>query len=445
MVKLLAGLMFLIILLLSSCRKVLRVDPPINQITVEKVFLDSVSINGAVGRIYSDLVGIEANLAPNIDSYVDDLEPSNTTTANLEFFNASLSPGNAIVSNIWRRGYSIIYQSNYILEGLPNANNLSNSLKSQIEGEVRFLRALSYYYLTNLWGDVPLITSTDVSTSASSPRLPQSKIYLQIIEDLKISKNLLTDLYPTVEKVRANKFASIALLSRVYLYVKDWENAELESSAVIQSQLYTPLLTDPTTCFVKNSKEAILQIWLQNGFYSIATSFIPAGTSPPQYLLTKSFLNSIAPMDLRRNWVRTAGVYNSPLKYRQRMVTTGANAEYAMVLRIGEQYLIRSESRLNLGRIADAISDINVIRGRAKMPLVTTNITSDSCVNLLEKERRHELFTETAHRFFDLKRTNKIDAVLKAVKSTWRPEAGLFPIPSDEILRNPNLYQNKGY
>jgi hypothetical protein len=58
------------------------------------------------------------------------------------------------------------------------------------------------------------------------------------------------------------------------------------------------------------------------------------------------------------------------------------------------------------------------------------------------QERRVELFGEWGHRFFDLKRTGTIDAVLGVEKSTWKSTAALFPIPYNETLLNPNLTPN---
>ena len=75
----------------------------------------------------------------------------------------------------------------------------------------------------------------------------------------------------------------------------------------------------------------------------------------------------------------------------------------------------------------------------------STVLTSEQLLTAIEKERRIELFAEWGHRWFDLKRTGRVDAVLSPLKPGWRPDAALFPIPLPEILRNPSLIQNPGY
>ena len=121
-----------------------------------------------------------------------------------------------------------------------------------------------------------------------------------------------------------------------------------------------------------------------------------------------------------------------------------------MVLRLGEQYLIRSEARAVQNKIDDAQSDLNVIRQRAGLE---STIASDknSLLNAILAERKAELFTEMGHRWLDLKRTNKIDEVMsvetpqKAGGTEWKSYQQFYPIPTRELERAPNLIQNPGY
>ncbi len=85
-------------------------------------------------------------------------------------------------------------------------------------GETKFWRAWSYFYLTNFFGAVPIVTTTDALENAKLPRSPQSQVYELILSDLNESKSLLTDRYVSVERARANKKAATALLARVYFY-----------------------------------------------------------------------------------------------------------------------------------------------------------------------------------------------------------------------------------
>jgi len=98
--------------------------------------------------------------------------------------------------------------------------------------------------------------------------------------------------------------------------------------------------------------------------------------------------------------------------------------------------------------IGDATSgglgDVNIIRQRAGLsPLVLTD--KSTLLLAIEKERQTELFSEWGHRWFDLKRTGRADAVLGAEKSNWKSTDALYPIPAVEISKNPKLTQNPGY
>jgi starch-binding outer membrane protein, SusD/RagB family len=99
---------------------------------------------------------------------------------------------------------------------------------------------------------------------------------------------------------------------------------------------------------------------------------------------------------------------------------------------------------VQLGNIAGALQDLNVVRNRASL----SNASAiDQAVILLEieQQRRVEFFSEWCHRWLDLKRTGRADAVLGAIKSGWQSTDVLFPIPQQEIDRNRQLTQNQGY
>ena len=115
------------------------------------------------------------------------------------------------------------------------------------------------------------------------------------------------------------------------------------------------------------------------------------------------------------------------------------------MLRIEEQYLIRAEAAAMLNQTSTAIADLNVLRVRAGLPPLSADTMRDSCLVYVEKERRRELFTEWGDRWISLSRTQRLDSVMKALKPGWKKTAALYPIPQEELNRNPNLKQNEGY
>jgi len=115
------------------------------------------------------------------------------------------------------------------------------------------------------------------------------------------------------------------------------------------------------------------------------------------------------------------------------------------VLRSTEQYLIRAEARAMLDDLNGALTDLNTVRTRNGLTTIISPVSKDSCLILIEEERKKEFFTEWGHRFFDLKRWGQLDQVMSALKPTWIATASLLPIPQNEINRNPALLQNPGY
>jgi hypothetical protein len=146
--------------------------------------------------------------------------------------------------------------------------------------------------------------------------------------------------------------------------------------------------------------------------------------------------------------------YNSPFKYK---LNTGTpRVEYNMVLRLAEQYCIRAEARAMLDQLPEAVSDLNMIRKKAGLQDLKDITTQSQALVAIEQERRIEFFAEWGHRWFDLKRwrartathpdEKRIQEVMRVYRpATWKPTAALWPIPKDELIRNPALIQNDGY
>jgi hypothetical protein len=271
-----------------------------------------------------------------------------------------------------------------------------------------------------------------------------------MISDLKDAENLLENLYPTANRTRPNKYAAAALLARVYLYRKDWINAEAQASLIIGSGMYS-LDTDLNSVFLAGSNETIWQLkpvvpsrntW--EGYLVLPAS----ANSTPTYLLTNSLVDAFEPGDQRKvAWTKSRTFAGHtvfyPVKYKVK--TSSTVSEYYVVLRLAEQYLVRAEARAMQGDYSGAAEDINLIRDRVGLSPKTA-ATQAEILLAIEKERRVELFAEWGHRWFDLKRTARADTVLGAAKpGTWQATDVLWPIPQSQINLNPALTQNPGY
>lgn len=430
------------------------VDLPEDYLVSGSVFTSDKSATSAISGLYSQMVQANLLFASNAISVFTGMsadELLNTISGpNDEFSGNSISVANQMLqNNLWSFAYKYIYQCNSLIEGLDKSTGVTPLVKNQILGEAKFIRAFCYFYLINLFGDVPLILSTDYRINAVVSRSALNEVYQQIINDLLSSSSSLTAAYPSVGRVRPNKWTAKALLARVYLYLKDYPNAENISSEIINSGTYS-LVANLNSVFLSTSNETIWQLspvqpnfntWDGNLFIS------NPGIIPPYTLIT-SLLNIFEPADARKSsWIKPTlinGVtYYYPFKYK--IKTAAIVTESQVMFRLAEQYLIRAEARLNQNNIAGAKSDLNVIRSRAGLP-ANTMVSIPAITEAIEKERQVELFAEWGHRWFDLKRSGKIDAILGAAKpGSWQSSDALYPIPQLEIQRNPLLTQNPGY
>lgn len=447
----------LLLLLSGACKKYTDIPLPPDQLGTTYVFNnDSTAIQSVLG-IYSEMMNSSTQFSSGNTTFyagmaADELYYYTPGTARDEFMLNELSVLNhpTLESSFWNAAYKYIYAANSIIEKASVSNDLSSAVRKMVTGEAKFIRAFSYFYLINLFGDVPLILSTAYENNVRVPRASSAAILSQMVDDLKEAALLLGPGYPTTERVRPNKFAAKALLARVYLYQYNYSKAEEEANDVIASTAYN-LVNNPDNVFLANSNEAIWQLRPVNPNRNTleGSTFIPSSaTSTPSYLLRDDLVNSFELNDRRKlSWMKSrtfAGqsVYY-PNKYKVRTGTV--LSEYYMVLRLGEVILIRAEARAQQSKLSEALSDLNLIRTRAGLPFSLAG-TKDALLSAIEKERRHELFAEWGHRWFDLKRTNRANPVLGMLKpGSWQNTDILWPLPQTQINLNPSLVQNPGY
>ncbi|MGY5849556.1 RagB/SusD family nutrient uptake outer membrane protein [Salegentibacter sp. F14] len=458
--------LIIVTFLFCSCEDFLEVEAPSHKIVSETVFdRDETAISAMTG-IYNQLFrasfygGIrETSVNVFAGLSADELKairPNDLTL--LEFYQNNIQPDNTGNLSIWSSAYNIIYMTNSLLEGVNASDNLSAELSNSLIGEAKFVRAFTYFNLINLYGGVPLVLTTDYRENAQMPREETAVIYNQVFEDLYNALELLGEEYREGERTRVNRYAVAALLARVNLYQENWSQAESYSSEVISQNGQYQIIEDLNQVFLANSKEAIWQISPIGGSGGILTNtnegsifiFNPNFPNLTKLALTPDLVAVFQDEDKRFiNWVG----YNEPTgnfyawKYKDRQSFNNIT-EYSMVLRLAEQYLIRSEARAKQGDLAGAIADLNYIRQRAGlMPVedLDMEIQVEAFIDLLEKERRRELFTEWGHRWMDLKRTGRAVSVLDSKPSGFENTDTLFPIPAEERIKNSNLDQNPGY
>lgn len=456
--KILTNTLILIYLIFTftSCKKFIEIDGPNDQQDSDKVFADSSTAISAITGIYSEMQtsqNIFSNSAVTIYCGMSADEIYNySLSLNQEFAKNQITEVNHInLDNIfWQPAYKFIYSANLAIEKLNVSPSLSATLKRQLIGEAKFIRAFCYFYLVNLFGDVPLILTSSYKDNSIKGRTKVFEIYSSIISDLTEAKNLLSPLYFTSERVRPNKWAASSLLSRCYLYTNQWQKAADESDSIISSGLYS-LEPDLNNVFLKGSSEAIWQLKPVRPGYNTyeGLAFLYANPFSYQtYTITNDLLNSFETGDNRKETWLNSRIFNHdtlnfPFKYKVRNNTS--ISEYYMVFRLAEQYLINAEANLNMSKTAKSIFGINTIRTRSGLGN-TLAIDDSSLKKAIEQERRIELLCEWGHRWFDLKRTDRANSILAPIKGiTWHPTDVLWPIPFQELNLNPLLTQNPGY
>lgn len=470
------SLAFLLVISFTSCRKFIEVEAPYTSFSSENVYTTDATAIAAVTSIYGKMSAstITVNGIPSVSYFAglsaDELTlfPSIISELPRAHYTNSLTSISANAPSLWSSFYPIIYQANAAIEGLNKSTTLSNPVKQQLIGEATFVRAFCYFYLVNLYGDVPLVLTANFKENSLIQRSEASSVWQRIISDLQDAKSLLNEGYleadlmtskTSTERIRPNKWTAQALLARTYLYLDDYTNAESQSTEIINNSDFYKIST-LNNAFLKstsNNLEAIWQLQPVNTGWNTeeARVFILPATGPsttyPVYL-NKRLINIFEATDKRRtSWITSVKVGNDTFYYAWKYKSATLNAsvtEYNTVFRLSEQYLIRAEARTHLGNMDGAVSDINVIRNRAGLDNATTN-TMDKMLDAISRERRLELFTEWGNRWFDLKRTNTVDEVMNIETplkgGSWESIDKLYPIPASELIANPNLTQTPGY
>jgi starch-binding outer membrane protein, SusD/RagB family len=447
---------------LASCNKLVQIPQPNNTITTTEVFSNPANATSAITAIYSQMSWngnslCFSNGATSICAGLCSDELNVYGGFGTEFQTNSILPSDGLITGFfWNDPYFNIYQANAAIEGLQASTSLQSSLKAQLRGEAEFLRAFTYFYLVNLFGNIPLATTTSYQTNSLMARDSTDTVYQQIISDLTDAQNVLAPDFSVSDgaRIRANAWAARALLSRVYLYNGDWESADSLSSLIIANTSLFSLCENLDSVFLANSTETILQLQVVN-FYPYtpmeANYFVPEDTtSSPNYILSSQLLNAFEPGDLRREyWVDSTdysgAYYYFPYKYQTYVGTSGNISQNYMLLRLAEQYLIRAEAEGQLKQLNGAINDLNTIRARAGLDSLPGSLDQAQVLAAVAQERRIELFSEWGHRWLDLKRTGQATAVLQLIKPDWTPYAQFWPIPESEIQTDPNLTQNQNY
>ena len=392
-------------------------------------------------NIYGGLTNLTSELLAN----TGDLEWNGTFLEPREFNLKQITVTNVNVRDIWLNGYEVNNQANIVLANLDKFDDEDE--RNTIEGEAKFLRALTYFDLARFYGQqyesgqtnsqlaAPIVLDPvlDASSVTQPTRNTVEEVYNQVIADLTSAVSLL----PESNDIFADRYAAEALLARVYLQQGDYQNALQAANDVIQNSGHslTPSFDGAFNNDGDSSEDIFAwQITSQDGTNDMNTfwsgSAFGGRSGNPDVAINDPFLDIYDDA----NDERRAFFY---LTSRGR-ATTKWQSQFANIpfLRLAETYLIRAEANQRLGTVTGAspLEDINTVRDRS-------NASSLASVNLNDilDERKRELAFE-GHAIHDARRLKENIGIL-----TYNANNLVLPIPQRERDANPNLEQNSGY
>ena len=209
------------ILILLSCEDILETDYPMDQLSTEQVFEDANTAYSALNNLYTELrnqsffAGTDMGMGILLGIYSDELDCFYFDQNGYRdvYFN-QVQPTNSIVSSTWTAAYKQIYAANAIVQGVENSISLNQTDKNQIKGEAIFIRSVIYFYLQQVFGEIPYTTSLDYEYNRSLQKSEESQLLEQLVLDVTESISLLNDDYRQPERIYINRKVAEVLLAK---------------------------------------------------------------------------------------------------------------------------------------------------------------------------------------------------------------------------------------
>jgi starch-binding outer membrane protein, SusD/RagB family len=390
----------------------------------------------------------------------------------IDVFNHSASTQE--LNDFWKLNYKGIVQTNTVIDKTPLIE-ADETLKNRIVGEALFLRGWYHFVLTQVFGDIPLITEIQAPDEVLVPRAPKATVLTQIANDALQAASLLPVSYSGGDLGRATKGAALALAAKAYLYLEDYESV-VSTIADIKALGVYALQSDYRNNFydsTQNNSESVWEIQHANLELGVGNNLNQWWTSkkvPDGYgfaEVTMEFINAFEPNDPRLKF--SVARHNEPYFgyiYKASFSSTGASPRKFLqdtsevtqksdgginytAIRYAEVLLWEAEALAELGRTTEALVPLEEVRARARaqssdpantLPMITTT-NQQELIDLIRHERFVELGFEM-HRFFDLVRWGIAADVLEGFVPGKHE---VFPLPQTELDLNPNLTQNPGY
>lgn len=404
-----------------------------------------------------------------------------------QFTGTSLNP--ALMGSAWKKPYAIIYAANNVLENYEKIEGRESFINQSV-AQVRFLRAFAYFWMTRVYGDLPLVKT--ITTDLEIQLSPVADIYALIVEDLQFAKENLPPSWAG-EPGKPNSWTAKSLLAQVYLTMGGWPLkdeskyalAAAEAKDVIDNGPYVLLDNFADLWLMKNdnNNEFIWSIQMTGISGNPQLSTITGYTTMPgeesgwdDVMFEVGFYNRF-PAGLRKDATFHTQFQNGPTapvidfknsttkhpyiaKYRDGALTWLPSYEHKYMtsrnvnhLRFAEILLCYAEAQAMADGSPNsfAYQCVNRVRTRAGLGNLTSGLGKIAFRDALIDERGWELAAEYS-RWFDLIRTEKVEAMTALKDPVDLPPLGPVskakyhaPIPYSEVLLNPNLANSTQY
>lgn len=484
-------------------------ESPTSAITPDNFYRNEVEIRGGLASVYAGLrptlwgyynlsqVTSDENIVPTRGQ--DWLDNGRWLELHRHTWEANSPSGLDDIQGTWNDLFAGVSRANVVLNAMENVTVPD---KEVVQAELRALRAFYYYMLMDMFGGVPIVTTTEIMPRERATR---AELFTFVESELNAARAALPDAWPASQYGRLTKGATDAILASMYLNAQVWTGTVTEAGLqpgtarwqdaydaadrVIGSGRYA-LAADFHSNFTwtnESSPENILVVRHQaqdglglnfimrathynqttgpsawNGFATLAETYnafddaddrksiflegpqVNFTTGQPALDRNGAVLNYTPTIADATQATESEGVRIAKFPVDPNRVGEHSGNDFTY-FRLAEMHLIRAEALNELGRTPEAIAEVNKVRERAFDPdkPIVGPLTQEQFRRVILDERLFELTAE-AKRRQDLIRHGGY-TLPWAFKAASAPHRIVMPIPQTQIETNPLLTQNAGY
>jgi len=367
----------------------------------------------------------------------------------------------SIASAYWGSLYDMINRANYAIKYIPGIYEEGDAAGAQLVGEARALRALAYFYLVRIWGDVPLITEPYLSIEQDIfvTRTDKETVLDYIEEDLTYAAQNCRDKFGNDrDRIMFTKGSANAILTHVYMWRHKYDEAITSSGLVLNNNLYSLVTTmdDWGKIFTNSySKESIFEV-AYNEKETNSLRVLYAIGSYAIFTPSDKFKSSYETGDKRIDYVYDVTLTDPKAiwKYLGKGLSDEdptPSKQNIVLIRLADIMLLRAEALNKKGGAqnqTEALGLLNRIRTRAGIPAFATVDEAEAMYGDLESAILHERSIELCfegHRWFDLVRTGRAISTMNPINGLSNELNLVWPISINSLRKNPNLEQNEYY